>query len=517
MNFENALKQVQKDCDIKTVNSGVFTGSWSQIEGKKKLDSFSPINRKKIGSVALATNKDYKLVVKASKSAFDQWREIPGPKRGEIIKQISDELVHYKESLGLLVSLEAGKTISEGQGEVQEMIDIGYFATGLSRQIYGNTMASEREHHRMYEQYKPLGPVGVITSFNFPSAVWAWNSFIAAVVGDVTVWKPSSKASLTAVATINIVNRVFERNNLQPIFFLIVGRGRDIGDDFLKEKTFPLISFTGSVKTGRKIGEIVGKRLGKTLLELGGNNAAIVTENCDINNAVKGVAFGALATAGQRCTSTRRLILHENIYDTFLEKMVKAYQSASIGNPLDTNTLIGPLIDQQSVDNYLNAVKTAQEQGGKLVTGGKIKEIKDLENGFYVEPTIIEATPDMDIVKEETFAPILYVMKYNTIEEALEIHNNVPQGLSSAIFTNDIREEEYFLSEKGSDCGIANVNTSTAGAEIGGAFGGEKDTGGGRESGSDAWKIYAHRQTVTVNYGKDVPLAQGVQFDIGED
>lgn len=517
MNFENALKQVQKECNIKKVNPGVFTGSWSQTENKEKLDSFSPINGKKLGSITLATKKEYKQVIEASESAFEEWSKNPGPKRGEIIKEISDELLKYKESLGLLVSLEAGKTISEGQGEIQEMIDIGYFATGLSRQIYGNTISSERKHHRMYEQYKPLGPIGIITSFNFPSAVWAWNSFIASVVGDVTVWKPSSKASLTAVATINIVNQVFERNNLQPIFFLIVGRGREIGDDFLNEKRFPLISFTGSVKTGRKVGEIAGKRLGKTLLELGGNNAAIVTENCDINNAVKGVAFGALATAGQRCTSTRRLILQENIYELFLQKMIKAYRSASIGNPLDPNTLIGPLIDQQSVNNYLNAIKTAQEQGGKLLTGGNVKETKDLKNGFYVEPTIIEATPDMDIVKEETFAPIIYVMKYKTIEEALKIHNNVPQGLSSAIFTNDIREEEYFLSEKGSDCGIANVNTSTAGAEIGGAFGGEKDTGGGRESGSDAWKIYARRQTVTVNYGKDVALAQGVQFDIGEE
>ena len=517
MNFETALKQVIKDCDIKELNSGVFTGSWQETEKRKKLDSYSPINGEKLASIALATKNDYKQVIKASESAFEEWKDIPGPKRGEIIKEISDELVHYKESLGLLVSLEAGKTITEGQGEVQEMIDIGYFATGLSRQIYGNTMASEREHHRMYEQYKPLGPIGIITAFNFPCAVWAWNSFIAAVIGDVSVWKPSSKSSLTAIATINIVNKVFKRHNLKPIFFLIVGRGRDIGDDFLNEKQFPLISFTGSVKTGRKVGEIVGKRLGKTLLELGGNNAAIVTDNCDINNAVKGVAFGALATAGQRCTSTRRLILQENIYDTFLEKITKAYESASIGTPLDPNVLIGPLIDQEAVGNYLEAVKTAQKQGGKLVTGGKVKEIQNLENGFYVEPTIIEATSDMDIVKEETFAPILYVMKYKTIEEALQIHNNVPQGLSSAIFTNNIREEEYFLSQKGSDCGIANVNTSTAGAEIGGAFGGEKDTGGGRESGSDAWKIYARRQTVTVNYGKDVPLAQGVEFDIGEE
>lgn len=517
MNFESALKQVMKDCDITELNSGVFTDSWQDTKDRKKLDSFSPINGKKLASIALATKKDYDHVIAASETAFQEWSTIPGPKRGEIIKEISDELVHYKESLGLLVSLEAGKTISEGQGEVQEMIDIGYFATGLSRQIYGNTMASEREHHRMYEQYKPLGPIGVITAFNFPCAVWAWNSFIAAVIGDVSVWKPSSKASLTAIATINIVNKVFKKHNLQPIFFLIVGKGSDIGDDFLNEKRFPLISFTGSVKTGRRVAEIVGKRLGKTLLELGGNNGAIVTDNCDINNAVKGVAFGALATAGQRCTSTRRLILQENIYDTFLRKIKNVYETVSLGNPLDPSVLVGPLIDKAAVDNFTNAVKTAQQQGGKLVTGGNVKKVTGLENGFYVEPTIIEATPDMDIVKEETFAPILYVMKYKTIEEALQIHNNVPQGLSSAIFTNNIREEEYFLSHKGSDCGIANVNTSTAGAEIGGAFGGEKDTGGGRESGSDAWKIYARRQTVTINYGKDVPLAQGVTFDIGEE
>lgn len=517
MNFKKALKQVQRECNIKKVNSGVFSGRWGQTEDKKKFNSFSPINGEKIGSIALASNQDYSEVINAAESAFEKWKSVPGPKRGMIIKEICDELVHYKESLGLLVSLEAGKTISEGQGEVQEMIDIGYFATGLSRQIYGSTMVSEREHHRMYEQYKPLGPIGVITSFNFPSAVWAWNSFIAAVIGNVTVWKPSSKAPLTAIATIKIVNKVLKRYQLGPIFFVIVGRGRDIGNEILTEKRLPLISFTGSVKTGRKVGEIVGKRLGKTLLELGGNNAAIVTENCNIKNAVKGVTFGALATAGQRCTSTRRLILHEKIYDTFLGKMKKAYESTKIGNPLNPNVLIGPLIDQQAVDNYLNAINTAQKQGGKLVTGGKVKEIKDLENGFYVKPTIIEANSNMNIIKEETFAPILYVIKYKTIEEALQIHNNVPQGLSSAIFTNDIHEEEYFLSNRGSDCGIANVNTSTAGAEIGGAFGGEKDTGGGRESGSDAWKIYARRQTVTVNYGKNVPLAQGITFDIGEE
>jgi aldehyde dehydrogenase (NAD+) len=514
MDFTSALKQIQDECNINQTNSGVFSGSWGEIEGKKKLESFSPINGKKIGSVALATKNDFNHVVSAAKNSFIKWSTIPGPKRGEIIKEISDELVKYKESLGLLVTLETGKTISEGQGEVQEMIDIGYFATGLSRQLYGNSMVSERKQHRMYEQYKPLGPIGVITSFNFPSAVWAWNSFIAAVVGDVTVWKPSSKAPLTAIATISIVNNVCIKHDIDPVFFLLVGRGKDIGNGFLAEKQFPLISFTGSIETGRKVSEVVGKRLGKSLLELGGNNAAIVTKSCDMTKAVKGVAFGALATAGQRCTSTRRLILHKDIYDVFLEKLKRVYTSAPIGNPLDLQTRIGPLIDQQAVDNFLNAIQTAQKQGGKLLTGGKVKKIKNYENGFYVEPTIIQATSAMDIVKKETFAPILYVIKYDTIDEALQIHNNVPQGLSSAIFTNDITEEEYFLSAQGSDCGIANVNTSTAGAEIGGAFGGEKQTGGGRESGSDAWKIYASRQTVTINYGKDISLAQNVTFDI---
>jgi len=413
----------------------------------------------------------------------------------------------------LIVSLEAGKTVTEGKGEIQEMIDIGYFATGLSRQIYGKTMTSEREHHRMYEQWQPLGKIGVITSFNFPAAVWAWNSFIAAVIGNVTVWKPSSSAPLTAIATINVVNKVLERNDIKPIFFLATGRGSVVGDAIANDEKLPLVSFTGSVKTGRKVGEQVGNRLGKTILELGGNNGAIVSEKSDMRTALKGVAFGALATAGQRCTTTRRLILHESIYDEFLQKLEKVYAGVEVGDPLNEETLVGPLIDEGAVEDFKNAVEEAQEQGGELLIGGDVCE-EVPEGGHYVQPTIIEADPDMDIVKEETFAPILYVMKYETIEEALEIHNNVPQGLSSAIFTNDIKEEEYFLSHRGSDCGIANVNTSTAGAEIGGAFGGEKDTGSGRESDSDSWKNYARRQTVTINYGKDVPLSQGVEFDI---
>jgi aldehyde dehydrogenase (NAD+) len=515
IDFNVALKQIRGLCGIKELNSGTFSGSWNTNETGETLDSYSPINGERIGSILLADKNDYADVMNAAATSFQIWKELPAPKRGEIIKEISDELVRYKDALGLLVSLETGKTVSEGQGEVQEMIDIGYYATGLSRQIYGKTMASERDHHRMYEQYKPLGPIGVITSFNFPSAVWAWNSFIAAVVGDVTIWKPSSKAPLTAIATIHIVNNVIEKYDLPPIFFLLIGKGSEIGDRLLQDKNIPLISFTGSVKTGKKVSETVAKRLGRTLLELGGNNAAIVTKNSDIDTAVNGVVFGALATAGQRCTTTRRLIVHKDIYDTFITKLTQAYKSVNIGNPLDPTVLVGPLIDQRSVDNYLSAITTAQQQGGNLITGGKPITIKNVEQGFYVEPTLIEATPEMDIVKQETFAPILYIMKYDTIEEALTIHNNVPQGLSSSIFTNDLREEEYFLSHKGSDCGIANVNTSTAGAEIGGAFGGEKETGGGRESGSDAWKIYAVRQTVTVNYGTSLPLAQGVSFDVG--
>jgi aldehyde dehydrogenase (NAD+) len=514
LNVDEAKTIVFEKCGISDLNSGVYYSEWGPTENRKKINITSPINGKPIAKVTLATLDDYAKTIKAAKEAFEVWRRVPAPKRGEVVRAISDELIAYKESLGLLVSIEVGKTLSEGQGEVQEMIDIGNFCTGLSRQLYGVTIASERPEHRLYEQWHPLGVIGVITAFNFPIAVWSWNSLIAAIIGNVTLWKPSSKAPLTAIAVTKIANKVLEERGYPPIFYLLVGPGLTIGKAISQDTNIPLVSFTGSVKAGRDAAMEVSKRLGKSLLELGGNNGSIISNKADLKVAIKGVAFGVLATAGQRCTTTRRAIVQEDVYDEFLSKMKSVFKEAPIGNPLDPKTLIGPLIDPISITNYHKAIKIAQEQGGLLATGGKELEIKGCEGGYYVEPVIIEATPDMPIVKEETFAPLLYVMKYKTLEEAVKIHNSVPQGLSSAIFTTDLREEEYFLSNFGSDCGLANVNTSTAGAEIGGAFGGEKDTGGGRESGSDAWKIYARRQTVTINYGKDVPLSQGVKFNV---
>ena len=495
------------------INSGTFYGEWFPIEGRDVIESKSPIDGSLISKVTLASRDDYEKVIKKAIESFQIWRDVPAPKRGEIIREIGNELRKEKEFLGKLVSIEVGKILIEGKGEVQEMIDIGDFSLGLSRQLYGLTIASERENHRLYEQWHPLGVIGVITSFNFPCAVWSWNAFIASVVGNVIIWKPSTKAPLTAIAVIKIVDRVIKKHGLPPIFLLVIGKGSMVGNWMAEDKRLPLISFTGSVETGKKIYEKVSKRLGKVILELGGNNGAIVSNKADMKIALKGVGFGALATAGQRCTTTRRLILHEEIYDEFLNKLINAYKKAKIGNPLEQDTLVGPLIDDEAVRKYEEAINEAIKEGGKILYGGKTLKINGLE-GYYVIPTIIEAKPDMEIVKKETFAPILYVFKYSKIEEAIRIHNSVPQGLSSAIFTNDLREAEYFLSHKGSDCGIANVNTGTAGAEIGGAFGGEKETGGGRESGSDAWKFYARRQTVTINYGNDLPLAQGVKFDI---
>jgi aldehyde dehydrogenase (NAD+) len=439
---------------------------------------------------------------------------VPAPKRGEVIAEIGSELAKVKEELGLLVSLEAGKTLSEGQGEVQEMIDLAGFAAGLSRQLYGLTIASERPEHRMYEQWHPLGSVAVITAFNFPCAVWSWNAFIAAVVGDAVVWKPSSSTPLTAIAVTKVAGRVMQRHSLPPVFSLVTGGGSTVGNSLVDDRRLPLVSFTGSVATGRRVAETVARRLGKTLLELGGNNCVIVSDKADPDMALKGVAFGALATAGQRCTSTRRLLLQDRIYEAFVDQLVTAYRHVHIGDPLLSETLMGPLIDRGAVDTYLAAVKRAVAEGGRLLYGGEAISVPGCEGGHYVLPALVEANPGMDICQEETFGPLLYVMRYQDLEEALAIHNAVPQGLCSAMFTTDLREEEYFLSHRGSDCGIANINTSTTGAEIGGAFGGEKDTGGGRESGSDAWKAYARRQTVSINYGADLPLAQGVRFDI---
>ncbi len=512
--YQEAKSKIFQEFGLSEINSGVFDGGPSATVDREVIDVLSPINGELLAKVSLAHEEDCERVIKAAEESYCEWSALPPPQRGDIIRQIGEELKEHKETLGLLVSLEAGKTLVEGQGEVQEMIDIANFAVGLSRQLYGLTMASERQEHRMYEQWQPLGPIGVITSFNFPVAVWSWNALVAAVVGDVTIWKPSSSTPLCAIGVTNLVNRVMERNHIKPLSFLVVGSGRTVGQGMVNDSRLPLVSFTGSVKTGKDVAENAARRLGRSLLELGGNNAAIVSDRCKINMAIKGVAFGALATAGQRCTSTRRLILNENIYPNFLDRLTQVYAAVKVGNPLQPDTLVGPLIDEKAVRNYEAAIEKAGRQGGKILYGGKVLSLKDLENGFYVTPTIVEISADAPIVQEETFAPILYVLKYQSIEEALIIHNNVPQGLSSAIFTNDLREEEYFLSHRGSDCGLANVNTSTAGAEIGGAFGGEKQTGGGRESGSDAWKVYARRQTVTINYGPDLPLAQGVKFEV---
>lgn len=511
MDTDSFRKETLERLGLDEVNSGIYSGKWAPVEGHETVTSYSPIDGKAIAKVTVATKAEYEEVKKKSKEVFEQFRIMPAAKRGQIIAEIGRALREKKEDLGRMVTLEVGKTKSEGEGEIQEMIDIADFAIGLSRQLYGLTIASEREFHRLYEQWVPLGPIAVISAFNFPSAVWSWNAFVAGAAGDTVIWKPSTKAPLTAVAIMKVISGVFEKHGFAPVYSLLVSKGSEGGKWITGDNDIRLVSFTGSTKVGKHISEEVSKRLGRTILELGGNNAAIVTAKSDMNIALKGVVFGALATAGQRCTSTRRLILEDSIYGEFIEKLKNAYSTIKVGNPSVKGTLVGPLVDKEAVDDFLNTVETARKQGGKILYGGKTTTA--VSGGFYVEPTVIEATPDMEIVKEETFAPILYVLKYKGIEEALKLHNMVPQGLSSAMFTTDLREEEAFLSAYGSDCGIANVNTSTAGAEIGGAFGGEKETGGGRESGSDAWKGYMRRQTVTKNWGKDIPLAQDVVFD----
>jgi aldehyde dehydrogenase (NAD+) len=521
VDFTEAQRLVETTFGLRRTNPGTFAGgTWLETGGPgtagavSALESFSPINGASLGSVCQAGPAEAAAAVARSVAAAAQWADIPAPKRGDLIAEIGNEIARYKKELGLLVSLEAGKTISEGQGEVQEMIDLAGFASGLSRQAYGLTMASERPHHRMYEQWQPLGSIAVITAFNFPCAVWSWNAFIAAVMGDAVVWKPSSSTPLVAVAVTKVAAGVLERHFLPPIFSLVVGEGEGVGNLLLEDGRLPLVSFTGSVATGRRVAERVGRRLGRTLLELGGNNGVIVSDKADLDMALKGVAFGALATTGQRCTSTRRLLLQERVYDAFLERLLTAYKHVPIGDPLLPDTLMGPMIDRRAVDDYLAAVERATAEGGRLLYGGETLSVPGCEGGYYVAPAIVEAERQMSITCEETFGPLLYVMRYRDLDEAIAIHNAVPQGLCSAMFTTDLREEEYFLSQRGSDCGIANINTSTTGAEIGGAFGGEKDTGGGRESGSDAWKAYCRRQTVSVNHGDDLPLAQGVQFQI---
>jgi aldehyde dehydrogenase (NAD+) len=462
--------------------------------------------------------EDYEKVVKKAEAAFKEWRLVPAPVRGEIVRQIGNALREYKEDLGALVSYEMGKVYQEGLGEVQEMIDICDFAVGQSRLINGVALQSERPQHRLSEQYHPLGIVGIVTSYNFPVAVWAWNAALAAIAGDVVIWKPSSKTPLTAVATQKIIRQVLIDNNVpEGVFNLVVGRSSVMGDNFLADKRIPLFSITGSTAVGKRAAEIVGRRLGNTLLELGGNNAVIITPEADIPMAVMSTVFGTVGTAGQRCTSTRRVIIHESIYNQVRDSFVKAYEkiATKIGNPLVDGNLVGPVIDVHSVNAFLDAVKKVQEEGGKILFGGQHLEGKGYESGNYVVPCIAEAENHYHIVQEETFAPIVYFIKYSgDVQNAIDLQNDVPQGLSSAIFTLNVREAETFISQTGSDCGIANVNLGTSGAEIGGAFGGEKETGGGRESGSDAWKIYMRRQTNTINYGTKLPLAQGIKFDI---
>ncbi|NWG12096.1 MAG: aldehyde dehydrogenase family protein [Acidobacteria bacterium] len=478
------------------------------------LDVCSPTSGELLARVEQAGEADYARAMSLAVEAFQSWRAVPPPKRGDIVRQIGAALREKKSALGRLVSLEMGKILTEGLGEVQEMIDICDFALGLSRTLSGPTLQSERPMHRMMEQWHPLGPIGVITAFNFPVAVWSWNAALAFVCGDPVVWKPSSKTPLCAIAAQNIVSEVFRRNGLpEGLSCVVIGRGSAIGERMIADPRLPLISATGSTRMGKRIGEVVGARLGRTILELGGNNALIISDKADLTAALASAFFGAVGTAGQRCTSTRRLIIHESVYDTFLAKLVANYQKVKIGDPLDPRTLMGPLIDEQAVTDYEKALRAAREQGGKVLYGGTVLEPL-FGRRTFVLPTIVEIANDAGIVQEETFAPILYVMKYRTLAEAIAMHNGVPQGLSSGIFTDSVAEAETFLSCKGSDCGIANVNVGTSGAEIGGAFGGEKETGGGRESGSDAWKAYMRRQTNTINWGGEVHLAQGVEFQV---
>lgn len=506
------IKEVLKQLGIQSVNKGACTGvNWIDTKGEE-LSSYSPIDGELIATVKQATAADYETVIKKAESAFKEWRMMPAPKRGEIVRQMGEELRKYKEPLGKLVTYEMGKIYQEGLGEVQEMIDICDFAVGLSRQLYGLTMHSERFKHRMYEQYHPLGIVGVISAFNFPVAVWSWNAKLAMVCGDVVVWKPSEKTPLTAIACHNIIASVLKRNDVpEGVCSLVIG-GANIGELMSNDNRVPLVSATGSTRMGKAVGVAVAKRLGKSLLELGGNNAIVITENADLDMALRATLFGAAGTAGQRCTTTRRLIIHNSVYDTFKQKLINAYKQITIGNPLETGILVGPLIDTLAVKNYEHAIAEAQKQGAKLVCGSEILKGENYSSGCYVKPTIMEVPGNIQMVKDETFAPILYIMKYNTLDEAISLQNDVPQGLSSAIFSRNILETEKFLSHEGSDCGIANVNIGTSGAEIGGAFGGEKETGGGRESGSDAWKVYMRRQTNTINYSTELPLAQGIKF-----
>ena len=496
------------------VAPGICTGTvWQQGTGPT-FSSYSPVDGKKMGEVNSVSRTEYDDVIKKAQQAFVRWRMIPAPQRGEIVRQMGEAFRKNKAALGELVSYEMGKSLQEGLGEVQEMIDICDFAVGLSRQLYGLTMHSERPGHRMYEQYHPLGAVGIISAFNFPTAVWSWNAMIALVCGDVCVWKPSEKTPFCAIACHHIIASVLQANKIdEGICSLVIG-GREVGEWLAADTRVPLISATGSTAMGKKVAAVVGQRLGKTLLELGGNNAIIITPHADLDIAIRGAVFGAVGTAGQRCTTTRRLIVHESLYETVKQKLKAAYTQLRIGNPLNQENHVGPLIDTDAVKNYTAAIEACKKEGGQFVVEGEVLTGTGYESGCYVRPCIAEAKPQYRIVQEETFAPILYLLSYKEIDEAIAIQNDVPQGLSSAIMTLNLREAEQFLSAKGSDCGIANVNIGTSGAEIGGAFGGEKETGGGRESGSDAWKAYMRRQTNTINFSQSLPLAQGIKFDI---
>lgn len=510
-------KEVLKKFGISEINFGVSTGTqWKETKGET-TESCSPIDGSLIAKVKNATLEDYEYIMKTAREAFIQWRDVPAPQRGEIVRQIGIALREAKSDLGYLVSLEMGKIYREGMGEVQEMIDICDFAVGQSRLLNGFTMHSERRDHRMYDQYHSLGIVGLITSFNFPVAVWAWNSMLAAVCGDVVVWKPSSKTPLCAIATQKIIGEVLKHNNLpEGIFNLVTAKSSVLGDNFVADKRIPLFSITGSTRVGKRASTIIHERLGKSILELGGNNAAIVSQHADLNMAIASTVFGAVGTCGQRCTSTRRIIVHKKVYNEVKYNLINAYEQIreKIGNPLDEQTLVGPLVDKSAVKAFIAAIEEVKKEGGKVLFGGTLLEGGKYASGNYVVPALVEASNDYKIVQEETFAPILYLIRYDgDIEEAIALNNAVPQGLSSSLFTLNMREAEKFLSNSGSDCGIANVNSGTSGAEIGGAFGGEKDTGSGRESGSDSWKQYMRRQTNTINYSNELPLAQGIKFE----
>ena len=510
------MKFELKDLEIEPINPGASTGiGWLETHGDETT-SYSPIDGSVIAKVRNATLDDYEHLIEKAQKAYLEWRVVPAPKRGEVVRQIGEALRARKEELGYLVSLEMGKILEEGLGEVQEMIDICEFAVGQSRLLNGATMHSERPFHRMYDQYHPIGIVGIITSFNFPVAVWGWNSMLAAIAGDVVIWKPSSKTPLCAIAIQKIIAETLRKNNVpEGVFNMIIARSSVLGDNFAADKRIPLISVTGSTEVGRGVAAIVGKRLGKTILELGGNNAVVISQYASLDMTLQSVVFGSVGTCGQRCTSTRRLIIHESVYEEVKQRLLTAYESISerIGDPLDQETLVGPLVDETAVKNFLHAIEEVQKEGAKLLFGGYLLNGKKHSSSNYVMPAIVEAENHYHMVQEETFAPIVYLIKYNTIEDAIHLNNDVPQGLSSCIFTENLVEAEKFLSETGSDCGIANVNLGTSGAEIGGAFGGEKDTGGGRESGSDAWKAYMRRQTNTINFSGQTALAQGITFD----